>query len=228
MNCNLDVHGGRIALIGAQDALGLRGRWGAFAPSSGIERPLPLTRREVALAALAACVARARDALAAAAAHGRDVPRDIGDPLVQAWQVAWGGHALLHQPLDYFQANTFWPLRQQPRVLRRARRATRRRARSAAASHAAVAPLRPAVPVRLRALLLRRVPAGAGARRGPRGRRRRRRGVRVRAVAARAGRAPARALERRHPARRCSCCARIPARRAPASCSPAGSWRRGS
>jgi hypothetical protein len=42
---------------------------------------------------------------------GRDVPRDIGDPLVQAWQVAWGGHALAHQPLDYFQANTFWPLR---------------------------------------------------------------------------------------------------------------------
>src|SRR3954447_18245309 len=38
-------------------------------------------------------------------------PRDIGDPLVQAWQVAWGGHALLHQPLDYFQANTFWPTR---------------------------------------------------------------------------------------------------------------------
>ena len=29
---------------------------------------------------------------------------------MQAWQVAWGGHALLHQPLDYFQANTFWPL----------------------------------------------------------------------------------------------------------------------
>ena len=41
---------------------------------------------------------------------GRDVERDIGDPLVQAWQVAWGGHALLHQPFDFFQANTFWPL----------------------------------------------------------------------------------------------------------------------
>jgi hypothetical protein len=40
----------------------------------------------------------------------RDVPRDIGDPIVQAWEVAWGGHALTHQPLDYFQANTFWPL----------------------------------------------------------------------------------------------------------------------
>ncbi len=39
------------------------------------------------------------------------VSRDTGDPLVQAWEVAWGGHALGHQPLDYFQANTFWPLR---------------------------------------------------------------------------------------------------------------------
>lgn len=37
-------------------------------------------------------------------------PRDLGDPIVQAWQVAWGGHALTHQPLDFFQANQFWPL----------------------------------------------------------------------------------------------------------------------
>src|SRR3954449_5272350 len=42
---------------------------------------------------------------------GRDVPRDLGDPLPQAWQVAWDGHALLHQPLDFFQANVFWPLK---------------------------------------------------------------------------------------------------------------------
>jgi hypothetical protein len=38
-------------------------------------------------------------------------PRDLGDPIVQAWQVAWGGHALIHQPLDFFQANQYWPLR---------------------------------------------------------------------------------------------------------------------
>ena len=70
-----------------------------------------MTRREVALAALLAC-------LLALAMHWplplhltRDVSRDVGDPLVQAWQVAWGGHALTHQPLDYFQANTFWPLK---------------------------------------------------------------------------------------------------------------------
>ena len=37
------------------------------------------------------------------------IPRELADPLLQAWQVAWGGHALAHQPLDYFQANIFYP-----------------------------------------------------------------------------------------------------------------------
>ena len=41
---------------------------------------------------------------------GEDIPKDIGDPLVQSWQVAWGGHALAHQPLEFFQSNEFWPL----------------------------------------------------------------------------------------------------------------------
>ena len=41
---------------------------------------------------------------------GTDIPKDLGDPLPQAWQVAWGGFALGHQPLDYFQSNQFWPL----------------------------------------------------------------------------------------------------------------------
>jgi hypothetical protein len=42
---------------------------------------------------------------------GGVVPRDIGDPLAEAWQPAWGGHALLHQPLHFFDANRFWPLK---------------------------------------------------------------------------------------------------------------------
>ena len=37
------------------------------------------------------------------------VPQDPGDPLGQAWFVAWGGHALLTQPLQLFQGNVFWP-----------------------------------------------------------------------------------------------------------------------
>lgn len=43
------------------------------------------------------------------AEFGSAVPRDLGDPLAQAWQVAWGGHALLEQPLDLFQSNQYWP-----------------------------------------------------------------------------------------------------------------------
>jgi hypothetical protein len=38
------------------------------------------------------------------------VAAETVDPLLQAWQVAWDGHALLHQPLDWFQANVFYPL----------------------------------------------------------------------------------------------------------------------
>src|SRR4051812_17718049 len=68
-------------------------------------------RREVVLAALAG-VALALAMHWPLPLHiGRDVARDLGDPLPQAWQVAWDGHALLHQPLDFFQANVFWPLK---------------------------------------------------------------------------------------------------------------------
>lgn len=42
---------------------------------------------------------------------GHAVPKDLGDPLAQAWQLAWGGHALVHQPGSFFQANQFWPER---------------------------------------------------------------------------------------------------------------------
>ena len=66
--------------------------------------------RELLRAALGAC-------LVAVAMHwplvlnlGGDIPKDLGDPLPQAWQVAWGGHALVEQPLDFFQSNQFWPL----------------------------------------------------------------------------------------------------------------------
>jgi hypothetical protein len=41
---------------------------------------------------------------------GRDIAQDLGDPLVQAWQIAWDGHALATQPASLFQANHFWPL----------------------------------------------------------------------------------------------------------------------
>jgi hypothetical protein len=36
---------------------------------------------------------------------------DLGDPLFFTWQLALIGDATLHQPLDFFQANILWPLR---------------------------------------------------------------------------------------------------------------------
>nr|WP_223256162.1 hypothetical protein [Micromonospora endophytica] len=37
------------------------------------------------------------------------IPGDIGDPTLQAWQVAWGGHALATDPLRLWHSNTFFP-----------------------------------------------------------------------------------------------------------------------
>lgn len=41
---------------------------------------------------------------------GSGLPVDLGDPLLQTWQLAWGPHALLHQLTHPFDANAFWPL----------------------------------------------------------------------------------------------------------------------
>ncbi len=34
---------------------------------------------------------------------------DLGDPVRTAWEVAWVGHAMLHDPLHVFNANAFYP-----------------------------------------------------------------------------------------------------------------------
>src|SRR5690348_552395 len=70
-----------------------------------------LTRREVGLVALAASLLAVVMTWPLVLHLGSTVPRDIGDPLAEAWQPAWGGHALLHQPLQFFDANRFWPIK---------------------------------------------------------------------------------------------------------------------
>jgi len=74
-------------------------------------RASEMTRREVALAAVGAALLAIVMTWPLLIHVGDVVPRDIGDPLAEAWQPAWGGHALLHQPLHYFDANRFWPLK---------------------------------------------------------------------------------------------------------------------
>ncbi|WP_407567061.1 hypothetical protein [Polymorphospora sp. A560] len=37
------------------------------------------------------------------------IPQDTGDPTLQAWQIAWGGHALKTDPTSLWHSNTFYP-----------------------------------------------------------------------------------------------------------------------
>jgi len=69
-----------------------------------------LTGREVSIAAIGAFLLAIVMTWPLLLHLGSTVPRDIGDPLAEAWQPAWGGHALLHQPLHFFDANRFWPI----------------------------------------------------------------------------------------------------------------------
>jgi hypothetical protein len=66
--------------------------------------------RELALVAAAAAVIAVVMHWPLVLNLGETIPKDVGDPLVQSWQAAWGGHALWTQPLDFFQSNQFWPL----------------------------------------------------------------------------------------------------------------------
>jgi hypothetical protein len=67
-------------------------------------------RRELALLVLAACLLAVVMQWPLPLQLGSHIPKDLGDPLPQSWQIAWGGHALVNQPLDFFQSNQFWPL----------------------------------------------------------------------------------------------------------------------
>jgi len=40
---------------------------------------------------------------------GGQVPRDVGDPLLNVWALAWESSALVRAPGDLYQGNTFWP-----------------------------------------------------------------------------------------------------------------------
>jgi hypothetical protein len=42
---------------------------------------------------------------------GSTVPKDLPDPMLQAWQLGWSGHAVTHHPLSLWQSNTFYPAR---------------------------------------------------------------------------------------------------------------------
>jgi hypothetical protein len=68
-----------------------------------------VTARELLVLAVAACLVSVVMTWPLVLHLGHHIPRDLGDPLAESWQLAWGGHALAHQPLHFFDSNQFWP-----------------------------------------------------------------------------------------------------------------------
>ena len=68
-----------------------------------------VTARELLVLAVGACLVSVVMNWPLVLHLGHDIPKDLGDPLAESWQLAWGGHALAHQPLDFFDSNQFWP-----------------------------------------------------------------------------------------------------------------------
>jgi hypothetical protein len=94
-------------------------RWrpapGATRPSEGPGgrwRTSPTIRAREVGAACAAGVALSVLATWPLVLHlGSRISPDLGDPIRTAWQIAWVGHAMLHNPLHLFDANAFYPHR---------------------------------------------------------------------------------------------------------------------
>jgi hypothetical protein len=90
----------RVVTQPAADAFIRTGRW---APSPTI------TRGEVALVSLAGLLLAILTSWPLVLHMGSRIAPDLGDPVRTAWQVAWVGHAMLHDPLNIFNSNTFYP-----------------------------------------------------------------------------------------------------------------------
>ncbi len=84
----------------------------AAGPRVGGERWAPspaLARAEIALAALAGLALAILTSWPLALHMGSRIAPDLGDPVRTAWEIAWVGHAMLHDPLHIFDSNSFYP-----------------------------------------------------------------------------------------------------------------------
>ncbi len=83
-----------------QQTTGRSGRW---APSPSF------TAIELALVALAGVLLALITTWPLVLHLSSRISPDLGDPVRTAWQIAWVGHAMLHDPLHLFDSNTFYP-----------------------------------------------------------------------------------------------------------------------
>ncbi|HTW41156.1 MAG TPA: hypothetical protein VMD79_02435 [Solirubrobacteraceae bacterium] len=87
----------------ARAARGPRGSAIHWAPSP------TFTRAEIALAALASVLLAVLTSWPLVLHMPSRIAPDLGDPVRTAWEVAWVGHAMLHDPLSIFNSNAFYP-----------------------------------------------------------------------------------------------------------------------
>ena len=74
-----------------------------------MRRASDVTARELGVLVVGACLVAVFMHWPLVLHLGHNIPKDLGDPLAQAYQMAWDGYALAHQPLHFFDANQFWP-----------------------------------------------------------------------------------------------------------------------
>ncbi len=86
---------------------GRAGRRGAGA-LTWVPSPV-LSRTEIALAALAAVALAVLTSWPLVLHMPSRIAPDLGDPVRTAWEIAWVGHAMLHDPLHIFNSNAFYP-----------------------------------------------------------------------------------------------------------------------
>lgn len=82
----------------------------AHTPRHEAWRPSPkLGRAEILWVVLAAVALAVLTSWPLVLHMGSRIAPDNGDPVRTAWQIAWVGHAILHDPLHLFDANAFYP-----------------------------------------------------------------------------------------------------------------------
>ncbi|GIG71055.1 hypothetical protein [Phytomonospora endophytica] len=80
-----------------------RGRWGLVRARAWL-----VARHEWTIAAVVSVLAAVAMTWPALADPTHTVPHDAGDPLVSAYLIGWGGHALFTDPLNLFNLNAFY------------------------------------------------------------------------------------------------------------------------
>jgi hypothetical protein len=81
----------------------------AWLPARRWEPSPSFSRRELLLAALAAVGLAVLTSWPLVLHLPSRIAPDLGDPVRTAWQIAWVGHAMLHDPLHVFDSNAFYP-----------------------------------------------------------------------------------------------------------------------